>query len=552
MFKMRFLQEIKKISMVLAIIIFIIISRNETVFAETSIELKTGESCVVVNSSTVEEQIEGSGSVSGYADIVIYNADGSINYQDNAVFVRSKTYKIPAGGKLLSTCVSEKVASFVTQSTNLVFNSTTEKAMVRQKIGFEETFEFVNISSVTAKLEEEGSTNGYADIVVYYKDGSINYQENDLFIGPGTFQVPAGGKLIATCLGENTAQFAGPTTSFSINMSTEKVMIRQKIATGESCEFVNISSKTAKVEGEGAINGYADIVVYNKDGSINYKVDKVYVFVNTFAVPAGGKLVATSVGEANIGFAAPTSKFSIDGSLTPVIIGQTKNIYADLGYEIKQPIGTLNSKGEYVVSNFSSQEFISNGEFDEFQDVYLNEQLLVKDIDYIAVEGSTKITIKSQTIQTKANNNASNTIKATFKNDSGETKQATQVFNLSVPINKQKLTVIYNGETKSYEPIVKNGTSYIKARKLVEETLGGTIKWDGATGQITVLIGENTLVFTEKGTTYYFNGVRKTMVKNPGIFIQSGSTYVPVRFICEAFSMKVEFNSNTNIANIDN
>ncbi len=225
--------------------------------------------------------------------------------------------------------------------------------------------------------------------------------------------------------------------------------------------------------------------------------------------------------------------------------------YSDPGYEVKQPIGKLNINGEYIVSDFSSQEFVSQGEFSEFKDVYLNELLLELNEDYTAVEGSTKIIIKSQTLQTKANNNSNNTITVNFKNISGETKQSSQVFYLSVPINKQQLTVIYNGVTKSYEPIVNNGTSYIKARKLVEETLGGSINWDSKTGQITVEIGEDELVFTEKGTTYYYNGEKKIMVKNPGIFIKNGSTYVPVRFICEAFGMKVEYNTTTNIANID-
>jgi len=45
-----------------------------------------------------------------------------------------------------------------------------------------------------------------------------------------------------------------------------------------------------------------------------------------------------------------------------------------------------------------SQTLVSRGEFSEFRDVYLDGTKLIRDEDYVAEEGSTKITIRSQTL----------------------------------------------------------------------------------------------------------------------------------------------------------
>lgn len=82
------------------------------------------------------------------------------------------------------------------------------------------------------------------------------------------------------------------------------------------------------------------------------------------------------------------------------------NVYnaSDEGYTIKEHIGakTENSH-EFVLENIEEDQlFVSNGSYGEFVDLWLNGEKLEEDIDYDSESGSTKITIKSQTFENKA------------------------------------------------------------------------------------------------------------------------------------------------------
>lgn len=111
-------------------------------------------------------------------------------------------------------------------------------------------------------------------------------------------------------------------------------------------------------------------------------------------------------------------------------------------------------------------------------------------------------------------------------------------------------SVKYNGVTQNFKPIVKNGTSYIPARQLVENMFGGKITWNKSNSQIKVVINGATMVFTPNSKTYTYNGKKVTTNKNAGTFVQNGTTYVPVRFICEAFGMKVGYDKTSNTITI--
>lgn len=111
-------------------------------------------------------------------------------------------------------------------------------------------------------------------------------------------------------------------------------------------------------------------------------------------------------------------------------------------YSILDAIGTESTAGDhhYVLEDYNSdQVFRSEGEFDQFVDVWLNGEKLERDVDYTAEEGSTRITISAQTFANKANKNGErNTIAAEYrtsdpssKNDSSnsnELKKTSQNF----------------------------------------------------------------------------------------------------------------------------
>ncbi len=87
----------------------------------------------------------------------------------------------------------------------------------------------------------------------------------------------------------------------------------------------------------------------------------------------------------------------------------------DEGYSILDSIGTDVGNHDYVLEAPVESVYRSEGEFEEFVNVWLNGQLLVRDEDYEAESGSTKITIYAQTFETKANQQGINTIAAEFR-----------------------------------------------------------------------------------------------------------------------------------------
>lgn len=94
---------------------------------------------------------------------------------------------------------------------------------------------------------------------------------------------------------------------------------------------------------------------------------------------------------------------------------------SDEEYAILDSIGEdVNGDHNYVLKETGDQVFRSNGEFADFVDFWLNGEKLVEGVDYDVSEGSTRITIRSQTFENKANQDGSNTIAAEFRTNGGD------------------------------------------------------------------------------------------------------------------------------------
>ncbi len=98
------------------------------------------------------------------------------------------------------------------------------------------------------------------------------------------------------------------------------------------------------------------------------------------------------------------------------------NVYAasDPGYEPTEHVGKQRSNTEfgtyhYVLNKKGDQLFVSPGLMDDFQGFWLNGEKLTEGVDYTKESGSTRITIRKQTFENKANQNGSNTIAAEFR-----------------------------------------------------------------------------------------------------------------------------------------
>lgn len=139
-------------------------------------------------------------------------------------------------------------------------------------------------------------------------------------------------------------------------------------------------------------------------------------------------------------FVSDTYKFepsTVDLTLT-VNDNTNENVYeaTDEEYQILEPIGTdASGTYDFVLTDTGDQLFVSNGEFDEFQDLWLNGEKLIEGVDYTKEAGSTRITISSQTFQNKVDKNGSNTIAAEFRVDNkrnNELKRTAQNFRLNL------------------------------------------------------------------------------------------------------------------------
>ena len=114
------------------------------------------------------------------------------------------------------------------------------------------------------------------------------------------------------------------------------------------------------------------------------------------------------------------------------------NVYesTDSQYQILESIGEdVTGEYDFVLTEIDDQLFVSNGEFDEFQDLWLNGEKLVDGVDYTKEEGSTRITISSQTFENKVNKDGTNTLAAEFRVDNereNELKRTAQNFRLDL------------------------------------------------------------------------------------------------------------------------
>lgn len=118
------------------------------------------------------------------------------------------------------------------------------------------------------------------------------------------------------------------------------------------------------------------------------------------------------------------------------------NVYTatDAGYALKDHVGVEAGAGtyDYVLQDSGDQLFTSEGVLNEFMDLWLNGEKLVEGEDYTKENGSTKITIRSQTFANKANKEGMNTLSAEFRVDGDLTKdlkRAAQNFRLDIQDN---------------------------------------------------------------------------------------------------------------------
>lgn len=166
---------------------------------------------------------------------------------------------------------------------------------------------------------------------------------------------------------------------------------------------------------------------WDEDNKVTFSIEKGELAEGLQLYPETGEIygVPLETGEFPITVKASYSNpeyLPSYADLTLTVIDNTDNNVlnaSDAGYEVEQHIGSQMYDSadtfSYVVTESADQLFISAGAYSEFMDFWLNGRKLVEGEDYTKESGSTRITIRKQTFEEKADQNGTNTIAAEFR-----------------------------------------------------------------------------------------------------------------------------------------
>ncbi|MCL2122225.1 MAG: S-layer homology domain-containing protein [Clostridiales bacterium] len=180
-----------------------------------------------------------------------------------------------------------------------------------------------------------------------------------------------------------------------------------------------------------------------------YEWNQVTMYISSGALPPGlalkpngeiyGVPTAAGIYHFTVELFNSDTRFE-DSSADYTIVVQENtndNVYfaTDPGYEVTTFVGISAGANDYLVTSIADYEFVTGGDLGEFVDFWLNGTKLMPDTDYTSEPGSTRITIKSQTFQNKADHSGINTIAAEFRVDGDEEKalkRAAQNFRMHI------------------------------------------------------------------------------------------------------------------------
>lgn len=96
---------------------------------------------------------------------------------------------------------------------------------------------------------------------------------------------------------------------------------------------------------------------------------------------------------------------------------------------------------------------------------------------------------------------------------------------------------IYNSATDNTKMVAISGKSYLPLRAFVEDVLDGVVYYDGDTKNTTVTVDNQTLDFSLEHNDL-------------GSIVINGTTYLPIRSVCESLGMEIVYNSKDRSVHI--
>ncbi len=115
-----------------------------------------------------------------------------------------------------------------------------------------------------------------------------------------------------------------------------------------------------------------------------------------------------------------------------------------------------------------------------------------------------------------------------------------QNINTSSSATTSKIPVYINGVKQNFssDPVNMNGSVLVPMRNLFE-AVGGNVQWDDATRTVTGNRGNTNVKLSIGSNSGYVNNSQQQLNTAPQLI--NGNTYIPLRFLCEAFGATVDW-----------
>jgi len=127
---------------------------------------------------------------------------------------------------------------------------------------------------------------------------------------------------------------------------------------------------------------------------------------------------------------------------------------------------------------------------------------------------------------------------------------STQVINVQAQTSNSPIPIYIQGQKKSFDslPILRDGRVFLPIR-YISEYFGAQVTWNDQTKTVTVKQGSKTISLQIGNSIAQIDG--KEVSLDVPAFINGARTYVPLRFIGEAFGRYVDWDQTERAVYID-
>ena len=318
---------------------------------------------------------------------------------------------------------------------------------------------------------------------------------------------------------------------------------------------VQKAAKDAKLAANGyAINAFypeAEVVTVKGDNPDTTKVESSWtytipqgtIYVSSDEKYVGAEIKVTAVSErynlvatttvkvtadaAELQFASKTADVNVNNKIDVQLVDAEGNKVAPTNVvdtDIYYVVLDKPEDAKVSVYTASDKDLADKGKF--------TMALTSNKVGNVAVQAVAKLTIQRDT------NTAANTTVVKYYTGTQIIAVGTEGVGDVVVMSVGSNEIIINDAKATIDaaPIVENNRTFVPFRALAE-AFGAEVAYDEATQAVTAELNGTTVVMTIGSAAYTVNGVEKTADVAP--FINGSRTMVPVRFVAEAFGIKV-------------